>query len=302
MMLVKKCGICLLLLSFAIGLKAQQQQEFGYTQYMDNLTPFNQAYSMLSKNGSLNALIRNQFIGIQGAPNTFILNGTFPIESVNGAVGMLIMNDQFAIEHNTQISGFFAKSVQLGETQYLAVSLSAGIKYYTANFSSLDASDPEFRNDLRETAPNLGFGVMYYSDKYFVGLSMPELTITGLGTASIQDNTNFRNHYYFSGAFVTDIADGIKLKPATLIAYARGVPVTANLSGTIFLQETVGVGVNFRTDNAAAGILTINVNSLKLGYSYQFETGSKNLGGFNNSIHEISLTYRFGNVAKNNLL
>ena len=302
MILVKKLSICLLLLGCAMGLKAQQQQEFGYTQYMDNLTPFNQAYSMLSKNGSLSALIRNQFIGIQGAPNTFILNGTFPIESVNGAAGMLIMNDQFAIEHNTQISAFFSKSVQLGETQYLAVSLSAGMKYYTANFSSLDASDPEFRNDLRETAPNLGFGIMYYSDKYFIGLSMPELTITGLGTAAIQDNTNFRNHYYFSGAFITDIADGIKLKPATLVAYARGVPVTANLSGTIFLQETVGVGVNFRTDNAAAGILSINVNSLKIGYSYQFETGSKNLGGFNNSIHEITLTYKFGNVTKNNLL
>ena len=54
---VKKWMLCLLFTGFAISLKAQQQQEFGYTQYMDNLTPFNQAYSMLDKNGSVSALV-----------------------------------------------------------------------------------------------------------------------------------------------------------------------------------------------------------------------------------------------------
>src|ERR1700760_4268921 len=118
---LKKWSISLLLLGLAMGLKAQQQQEFGYTQYMDNLTPFNQAYSMLDKNGSVSALVRNQFLGIQGAPSTFILNGNVPIESINASAGLLVMNDQFAIEHNTQIGTYFAKSIQVGESQFLAV-------------------------------------------------------------------------------------------------------------------------------------------------------------------------------------
>ena len=292
---INKWGLCLLFLISALGLKAQQQQEFGYTQYMDNLTPFNQAYSMLDKSGSVNALVRKQFVGIQGAPSTFIFNGNLPIESISGASGILVMNDKFAIESNTQFSAYFAKSIQLSDADYLAVSISGGFKSYKANFSTLDASDPQFRNDVRQTKPNLGFGIMYYNDNYYVGLSMPELTITGLGTASVQDNTNFRNHYYFSGAFITDLADGIKIKPAAMVAYAKGIPVIANVSGTIFLKDVLGVGLNYRSDNEAAGILSINMNSFKLGYSYQFGTASSNLGGFNNSIHEVSLTYRFGN-------
>ena len=299
---INKWGLCLLFLMSALGLKAQQQQEFGYTQYMDNLTPFNQAYSMLDKSGSINALVRKQFVGIQGAPSTFIFNGNLPIESVNGASGLLVMNDKFAIESNTQISAYFAKSIQLSDADYLAVSISGGFKSYTANFSTLDASDPQFRNDVRQTKPNLGFGIMYYNDNYYVGLSMPELTITGLGTASVQNNTNFRNHYYFSGAFITDLADGIKIKPAAMVAYAKGIPVTANVSGTIFLKDVLGVGLNYRSDNEAAGILSINMNTFKLGYSYQFGTASSNLGGFNNSIHEVSLTYRFGNNSTPKLL
>ncbi|MBV8391365.1 MAG: PorP/SprF family type IX secretion system membrane protein, partial [Mucilaginibacter sp.] len=264
---IRKWGICLLFLGFALGLRAQQQQEFGYTQYMDNLTPFNQAYSMLDKAGSVSTLVRKQFVGIQGAPSTFIFSGNLPIESINGASGLLVMNDQFAIESNTQFSAYFAKSIQMSDADFLAVSISGGIKSYRANFSTLDPTDPQFRNDVRETRPNLGFGVMYYSDNYYVGLSMPELTITGLGAANVQNNTNFRNHYYFSGGFIMPLAEDIKLKPAALVAYAQGVPVTANISGTIFLKDVLGIGLNYRSDNEAAGIICINMNSFKLGYS-----------------------------------
>ncbi len=293
--MIRKWGLCLLFLGLVLGLKAQQQQEFGYTQYMDNLTPFNQAYSLLDKNSSVTALVRRQFVGIQGAPSTFIFSGSLPIESIGGSSGILVMNDKFAVESKTQFSAYFGKSIQLNDESFLGVSISGGLKNYVANFSSLDPSDPEFKNDVRQTKPNVGFGVIYYSDTYYIGLSMPELTITSLGTASVQDNTNFRNHYYFSGAFIAELADGIKLKPAAMLSYVKGIPVTLNVSSVIFLKDMLGVGINYRSDNEAAGILFINMNWFKLGYSYQFGTSSANLGGFNNSIHEITLTYRFGN-------
>ena len=113
---------------------SNSSEEFGYTQYMDNLTPFNQAYSMLDKNGSVSALVRKEFVGIQGAPSTFIFNGNFPIESIGGAAGMLVLNDQFAVEQNTQISAFFAKAIQLGDSQFLSASISAGFKRYVGQF------------------------------------------------------------------------------------------------------------------------------------------------------------------------
>jgi len=300
--MIRKWGLCILFLGLAPGLKAQQQQEFGYTQYMDNLTPFNQAYSLLDKNSSVTALVRRQFVGIQGAPSTFIFSGNLPIESIGGSSGILVMNDKFAVESKTQFSAYFGKSIQLNDESFLGVSISGGLKNYVANFSSLDPSDPEFKNDVRQTKPNVGFGVMYYSNTYYIGLSMPELTITSLGTASVQDNTNFRNHYYFSGAFITELTDGIKLKPAAMLTYVKGIPVTLNVSSVIFLKDMLGVGINYRSDNEAAGILFINMNWIKLGYSYQFGTSSANLGGFNNAIHEITLTYRFGNNMSPKLL
>jgi type IX secretion system PorP/SprF family membrane protein len=273
---------------------AAQQQPFNYTQYMDNLTPFNPAYSLLDKSGSINALASKQLVGINGGPTTYLLNGNIPIESINSSAGLIVLNDQLAIEQETEVNAYFAKAIQLGENAYLAVSLNAGLRNYIANYSSVDPTDPQFMNDVRQTKPNVGFGIMYYSDWYYLGLSVPELTITSLGTASVQNNSNFSDHFYFTGALITNVAEDIKFKPATLVTYSAGLPVLANLSGTFYLKDIVGFGVNYSTDKELAGILTINFNGYHIGYSYKFGIGSENLGGVNDATHEVTLSYRFG--------
>lgn len=298
----KKSKITLLLavmITLTAGKVCAQQQQFSFTQYMDNLTPFNPAYSLLDKAGSVNAMARREWVGIDGSPTTFLVNASLPLESIGAATGLIVLNDKFAVEHQTEVNAYFAKSIQLGLNGYLAVSLNAGIRNYVANYSSLDAADPTFRNDVRQTKPNVGFGVMYYTDWYYIGVSVPEFTITSLGTASVQDNNNFKNHYYFSGALLAKVNDDIKFKPATLVSYVKGVPVIADISGTFYLKDVVGLGVNFRTNNEMAGIITLNVNAFHIGYSYQFGTASNNLGGFNMATHEVTLSYRFGRGAAN---
>ncbi len=114
----KKILIVLLSLSLLVitGTRvAAQQQPFNYTQYMDNLTPFNPAYSMLDKAGSINTLASKQLVGINGGPTTFLLNGDLPIESINSSAGLIVLSDQLAIEQETEVNAYFAKAIQLGE-------------------------------------------------------------------------------------------------------------------------------------------------------------------------------------------
>jgi type IX secretion system PorP/SprF family membrane protein len=287
-------AISLFLLMIAHNTTLAQQQSFTFVQYMDNLTPINPAYSLLDKAGSISIQGRKQWVGVNGAPTSFQFNGNLPIESIGAATGLMVFNDQFAIEHEIEANAYFAKSVQLAENSYLSVSINAGVRNYTSNYSSLDASDPSFKNDVRETKPNIGFGIMYFSDWYYLGISAPELTITSLGTASVQNNVNFKNHYYFSAAMLTNLGTDIKFKPAGLLSYVPGIPVTADISGTIYMKEILGLGFNYRTNNEAAGIITLNVDTFHIGYSYQFGTSSYNLGGFNNATHEITIALRFG--------
>jgi type IX secretion system PorP/SprF family membrane protein len=276
------------------SVNAQQQQPFSYSQYMDNLTPLNPAYSLMDKAGSISTLASKQLIGINGGPTTYLINGNIPLESINGSAGLIVLNDQLAIENETEVNAYFAKAIQVGPEGYLAVSLNAGLRNYIANFSSLDPTDPTFKNDVRETKPNVGFGVMYYTDWYYIGLSVPELTINSLGTAGVQNNSNFTNHYYFAGALITNIDEDIKFKPATLVSYTSGLPVLADISGTFYLKDVLGIGLNYGTDKTMAGILTLNFNQFHIGYSYKFNVASQDLGGVNSATHEVTLSYRFG--------
>ncbi|MEO6149025.1 MAG: PorP/SprF family type IX secretion system membrane protein [Mucilaginibacter sp.] len=276
-----------------------------YSQYMDNLTPVNPAYSLLDKSGSINSIVRKQFTGIPGAPTTVLFNANLPVESIGGVLGLIVKNDGIGNQNLTDINAFFAKSVQLTEENFLSVSLNAGIRRFVVDNTSISSGyDPAYPYDVRETRPNLGFGVMFYSSNYYIGLSLPSLTIKTLGNSETETTTNFKSTYYLTGAYLATLNDDMKFKPATLIAVTNGEPVRTNLSGTIYLKDVLGLGANYLRNgdgNQFAGIVSFNFNTVRLGYSYQF-SGASGLGVYNSAIHEVTLNYRFGKVTGPKLL
>jgi type IX secretion system PorP/SprF family membrane protein len=271
------------------------QQYFSYSQYMNNLTPVNYNYPLLSRNGSISSIYRKQWTGIEGAPTTFLLTSAIPLVETGAAVGLVVMNDRLAVENQTEINGYFAKSIQLSPEGYLAVALNAGIRSYIANYSSLASSDPSFSTDYRELRPNLGFSVMYYTNQFYLGVSVPQLSIRSLGNGSTEDNAYFRNHYNFTGAYLSGTnEDDFRIKPAFLYTYTKGIKSVADVSATLYVKNVLGVGGNYRTNKEAAAIMTLNFTPLTFGYAYRFGTTSTALSGINFATHELMFTFRFG--------
>lgn len=278
-----------------------QQQAFSYNQYADNLTILNSAYSVVDKAGSVSLLGRKQFVGIDGAPTTFLFSGDIAIPRINAAAGVTIINDKFAIENLTEVNAFFAKAIQLTGKTNLAVSLNAGFKNYRADYASLDATDPIFGTNIRETQPNLGFGVMVYNDDYYVGLSVPQLNIRSLGNASLEDAVYLQNRYYLAGAYLIKSND-IAIKPATLLAYTKGLKLNVNVSTTVYFKDFLGIGANYNSDSQFGAMLSVNTRRFRVGYSYEFGTSNNGLQGYNNATNEVLLSYRFGDVSSIKLL
>lgn len=278
---------------------SQAQQATTFTQYHDNQVPFNSAYSLLDQAGSVNLNSRKQWTGIEGAPYTLQFNGSLPLPTINGAAGMSLTYDKFNIEKLTEASAFFAKAVQLSETDFFAASFNAGIRNYIASYSEVDAYDPSFRNDIRETVGTVGIGLMLYSpEKYYIGASLPRLSIRSLGTASAEDQRNYSNTYYFSGAYLFTLNEDVKLKPATMVAYSRSFDTQVDISAIVYLKDRFGFGVNYRTTDEIAGILSVTLNNnVKIGYSYQTGFGNSNIGRVSNGSHEISVGFRFSKIA-----
>lgn len=275
---------------------SKAQQATSYTQYADNATPFNSAYSLLDKAGSVNLNSRKQWAGIEGAPFTFQLNGSLPIEKINGAGGLSVTYDKFNVEKLTEVSAFFAKAVQLSENDFFAASFNAGFRNYKATYSEIDGYDPSFRDDIRETIGTVGLGLLLYSpEKYYIGASIPRLSIRSLGTASAEEQRNYSNTYYFNGAYLFTLNADVKLKPATMVAYSRAFDTQADISATVYLKDRFGFGINYKTTDEIAGILSVTLNNnVKIGYSYQTGIGNDNIGRISNGSHEVSIGFRFG--------
>lgn len=180
-----------------------------------------------------------------------------------------------------------------GDSYKLAVSMSLGLRDYMANYSSVNATDPEFATNISETKPNVGFGVMLYNDVYFVGVSVPQIDIRTLGNASLQES-NFRNTYYLTAGYSSGIGNDLKFRNVGLVVYSNQVPLVFNLSSTMVVKEIFDIGVNYRCTNEIAGIISANFNSYHVGYNYEFGATSSNIGSYSNATHEVTLGYRFG--------
>src|ERR1700712_1227438 len=89
----KLCALAIGFMLYTFNSSAQTTAPFSYTQYMNNLTPINSAYSLLDQAGSLTGVIRKQFTGINGSPATYLVDASIPIPDVGASTGFIVQND-----------------------------------------------------------------------------------------------------------------------------------------------------------------------------------------------------------------
>ena len=292
---------CLLLLTLCFQ-KVQAQQAFSYTQYMHDLVPVNPAFALTQPQGGVNLVAKKQWVNIKGSPSSVLANAYLPLGYESDAsAGLMLMHDNLAVENLSEANAFIAKAIRISETDYLSASVNFGVRRYATNYASLDPTDPVLQDDVNETAGNIGFGVMllgrdeYDENTYFVGVSMPRISIRGLGSGTPKENRYFKNQYYITGGFNKYINDNLIIKPAALVSYTANLPLQADFSTMFYIGEAFGAGFNYRTNNEVAAILSCKIrNAFQIGYSYQTGFGTNKLAGVNNGTHEIGLSYKFG--------
>ncbi|WP_188508405.1 type IX secretion system membrane protein PorP/SprF, partial [Parapedobacter pyrenivorans] len=181
---MKRNIISVIVILLAVG-HIRAQQPLTHTQHGQLRTVINPAASLMSRKGEVSVIGRRQWVGMDGAPTVFWGSGHVGFESFGATAGLNIRHESLAVEKLTEASAFFAKSVRISETEYVGLSLNAGVSYLDGRFSQLDPLDPAFREDVKETDALVGFGVLLYRpERYYVGLSLPRLMLGSLGVAS----------------------------------------------------------------------------------------------------------------------
>src|SRR5690554_1633218 len=146
----------------ALSSTAYAQQPLTPTQHGQMRTMLNPAASLMHQGGEIATIGRRQWVGMEGAPSVLWGSGHIGFESIRSTAGINIRHESLAVERLSEASTFFATAVRISHSEYLGLSLNAGITHLNGNFSQLDPNDPAFQEDLMETNALVGFGVVLY--------------------------------------------------------------------------------------------------------------------------------------------
>ena len=262
----------LMLLTF---LDATAQQDPHYTQYMYNMNVINPAYAGSKENLSFGLLYRKQWIEIEDAPTTFSLSGSAPIGK-NVGLGLSVISDKIGPVQENNVYGDFSYTLNLGGEHRLALGLKAGVTFQKIGLFSqigdgyvVDLGDPSFAEDTNSSNLNIGTGLFYYTNKYYVSFSIPNMLKSAhLDYDGVKYGTEIQ-HYFLTGGYVFDLNPNLKFKPFAMVKSAINAPTSLDVSANFLYLEKFEMGATYRLQDSFGVMVNYAVSpSLRIGYAY----------------------------------
>ncbi|MFD2101732.1 type IX secretion system membrane protein PorP/SprF [Flagellimonas iocasae] len=291
-------GLLTVLLLGAMGI-VHGQQDAQYTQYMYNTVSVNPAYAGSRGHLSIAALYRNQWLGLDGAPETQTLNIHTPMGYRGVGLGVSIVNDKIGPTSETYFDVDFSYTIQTSWEGRLSFGLKASAHMLDIRYSELDEFeiDPQLQSqqDIQNKfSPNVGAGVYYHTDRFYAGLSAPRiLETTHFDTSSVSTAKEQINLYAITG-YVWDLNPFLKFKPTLLTKVVQGAPLQLDLSANFMLNERFIGGVAYRWDAAFSGLFGFMVSDqFMIGLAYDREITELGAATFNDGSFEVILRYDF---------
>lgn len=286
----------IIFLSIGLPFYGFSQQDPVFTQYMNNLLTIQPAYAGISGSLNITGISRAQWVGFEGAPNTntLTISGTLP--KFNVGLGLSIINDKWGPIRQNGVYIDYAYRIRILQDQYLSFGLKGGFNISQAYLSDLwinDPNDQTFANDVKiNFLPNLGVGIMWHSERFFLGASAPKFLKNRMRSENGDNVYREVLHFYGMGGYVFFINDVLKFKPTILYRWAERTPSYIDFSGSFLLYDRVWIGTTYRFKNSYGLIFQFNVNNqLKFGYSYDQTTFHPSQ--VNSGTHEFLISYDF---------
>jgi len=300
--MIKRIKAAILLLFILMPAVIMAQQEAMYSQYMFNTMAINPAYAGSRKAISAAALLRTQWIGIEGAPKTATFTIDAPLKSNKMGLGAQIFNDKIGVTNTS--GGFisYAYRLKMNENDaFLSFGLQAGLSSFKANYTDAvltnqpQAGDQAFLDNVNRLSGNFGAGIYYNTDRFYAGLSSPQLLSRELADINRQ-NPGQQIHIFFTSGYVFPLGENFNLKPSFLIKGVKGAPIETDLNATLWIKDIIAIGAQYRTNADAAGLIQLQLSpQLQLGYAYDYSTTA--LRKYNSGSHEFMLRFEFGSTA-----
>ena len=240
--------------SFAV-LFCMAQQEQQYTQFMYNKLHLNPGYAGSHDAACLTGLVRSQWIGLNGAPNTQLISFNTPLMNKRVGVGLTLVRHTIGITSEITAEGSYAYRIRLARGE-LGIGVQASIRNFAQDFGSSELITPIGTpsqdgsipvGNQSKFVPNFGAGLYYQTNKFYFGVSVPRF---------LSNNIDFSNddiavskedlHLNAMVGYDVYLKKDIKLKPQLFVKYAKNSPLDADLNLSLIYKERYSLGLTYR--------------------------------------------------------
>jgi len=269
------------------------QQDVILTKYSFNGMFFNPAIagSTGEEQGSAFLNYRDQWMGLDGSPQTFLAGTEFNLFRNRVGLGLTLGRESIGVDSRTEVMTNYSYRVRVSDG-YLAIGIRAGFNFYRSNLNDIKHTDRGDRiydqGDINQTMFSVGSGLYYHQKNFFVGFSVPAISVVnGNGLQKT------RHYYVHTGAsFALSEYSDIKLDPEILLKYVSGAPLQFTLGTRLWLIKDLNIGMHYRSSDAfALSTEFIISDQLTIGASYDFPTML--LKETHNGTIELLVGYKF---------
>ncbi len=301
---MKNIFLSILFLSIFCQL-AFAQQDNQSMQYMYTVQKYNPAYTGTVTNVEVSSTYTKQWLGIEGSPQTFSLLFNAPLRKGLG-LGISANQDQLGAMQETQISADIAYRFKLTRMLTMSFGIKGGFDMLDINMNKLNIfheNEPSTLNLLRTLSPTIGAGTFLYTTKrtrrkqrnFYLGLSSPNFYIPNRKDdvqSTYQDKIQAN---LLMGCVFENNRNKIKIKPAGMIRYVNGAPLSWNLSTNVMFNDIFIVGLGYQWKSGITLFLGTHVQKrFFVGYTFDFNTTA--LRSFNYGSHELLIRFKFGKL------
>lgn len=279
-----------------------------YSLYMHERYGFNPGFGGMERSVAAGLLYRSQWEGIEGNPESSMLNVHMPFYLWQGAIGFQLVNESLGAEKQTAFLMSY-NYIYESTVGLISTGLRAGIYQKSLDGTKLRAPDGAYEGTLIDhkdinlpngvvsgISPILEAGVYFAGDYFEAGASMTGYFPAGI-TLGDDIAYNPKPGFHFFVEYFIESFDQISLYP---VIYVKSdlTQTQAEVAIRADWQKVVTGGLGYRgfgKNSQDAVIISAGVRlSPKFFLHYAYDIGLSGLQTSNDGSHEVLITYNLG--------
>ena len=243
---------------------------------------------------------RKQWMGIEGAPETYLFSIDGNVNSEKVGVGAMFYSDVTGIIGRTAGYGAYRYRIRLNDEHIVDLGISAGFlqnKIYFDKIRSDDSTEESIlENEEMKTTFDANFGINYKFRNLQIGIATFQLFNNNLyyQTSDNLQSVNYKliRHFIGSVSYKQQLNRDLRIDPQLVIKDVQGMPLQFDIGTFLNWRDLAWFGVNYQHNYGVSlslgGVLH---DKYVVSYSYDMPTG--NIAGFTNGGHEFLIGIRF---------